>query len=235
MTTPATITSEIQKLSPSTVIELYVLDTTPFGGDMLYFHAGTNEIQTKIVWQGQEYVPFPVKVSGFEFNGGGQLPRPKLLVANISGVISAMTLLYQDLLGAKLTRKRTFAKYLDAVNFDGGVNPSADPTAEFQPDVFFIDRKSGENNSLVEFELAAAFDVTGVKLPRRQIVQNVCPWRYRGSECGYTGTAYFNANDVAVGSIALDVCSKRLDSCKLRFGQTAELPFGGFPAAGLFR
>jgi phage-related protein len=33
----------------------------------------------------------------------------------------------------------------------------------------------------------------------------------------------------------MDQCGKRLDSCKLRFGEGAVLPYGGFPAAGLVR
>jgi len=66
-------------------------------------------------------------------------------------------------------------------------------------------------------------------------VQNICPWRYRSSECGYTGTAYFNANDQSVTTLEQDVCGKRLSSCKLRFGEFAELPYGGFPASGLIR
>jgi len=163
------------------------------------------------------------------------VPRPRLRVANVTGAITALVLTYQDLVGAKITRKRTLAKYLDAVNFEGGVNPTADPLAEFADDVYYVDRKSRETRDVVEFELAASFDLEGVTLPRRQIVQNVCPWRYRGSECGYTGMAYFDANDQAVGSSSLDVCGKRLSSCKARFGQNAELPFGGFPAAGLIR
>lgn len=235
MTTPAAILSEIQKLSPSAVVELFVLDTTSFGGDIYYFHAGTNELRSRVIWQGQTYEPFPVQVTGFEFNGNGQLPKPKLTVANVTGVISTLVLLYQDLLGAKLIRKRTFVKYLDAVNFDGGVNPTADPTAEFADDVFFVDRKSNENKATVEFELAAAFDVTGVRLPRRQIVQNVCPWKYRGTECGYVGTSYFDAKDVPVANAFQDVCGKRLNSCQKRFPPPFELPFGGFPAAGLIR
>lgn len=235
MTTPTAITSEIQKLAPSAVIELFVLDTTSFGGEVYRFHAGTNNLRQRVVWQGQEYQPFPVQVTGFEYNGSGQLPRPKMAVANVTGIITAMVLLYQDLLGAKLTRKRTLAKYLDAVNFEGGVNPTADATAEFADDVYFIDRKSIESRDVVEFELAAAFDVQGVKLPRRQIVQNVCPWKYRGAECSYTGTTYFDANDTPVGAVAQDVCGKRLSSCKARFGENSELPFGGFPAAGLIR
>ena len=121
------------------------------------------------------------------------------------------------------------------MNFASGANPTADATAEFADDVYFIDRKSRETRDVVEFELAAAFDLEGVSLPRRQIVQNVCPWQYRGAECGYTGTAYFNANDEAVSSRAQDACGKRLVSCQKRFGANAELPFGGFPAAGLIR
>jgi len=38
-----------------------------------------------------------------------------------------------------------------------------------------------------------------------------------------------------VGGSGQDVCGKRLSSCQARFGQHAELSFGGFPAAGLIR
>lgn len=234
MTTPQTITSEIQTLEPSAIIELFVLDATSFGGDLLRFHAGTNGLRQNLVWQGNTYTAFPVTASGFDYSGNGQLPRPKLQVANVTGAISLLVMTYDDLLGAKLIRKRTLAKYLDAVNFPGGTNPTADNTAEFADDVFFIDRKVSETRDVVEFELAAAFDVAGVQLPRRQIIQNVCIWRYRGTECGYAGTNYFNANDQSVGSLALDVCGKRLSSCEARFGQ-GELPFGSFPSAGLTR
>lgn len=235
MSTPQTITSEIQKLAPSAVIELFVLDATNIGGEVFRFHAGTNALRGKVVWQGNEYLPFPIQVTGFEYNGTGQLPRPKVVVANLTGVITTLLLELDDLLGAKFIRKRTLAKYLDAINFDGGVNPSADATAEFAEDVYYVDRKASENRDLVEFELAASFDLQGIRLPRRQIIQNICPWRYRGSECGYTGSAYFDANDNRVGTLAQDVCGKRLASCKARFGEYAELPFGGFPAAGLIR
>ena len=233
--TSKAITSEIQKLAPSAVIELFVLDLSLFNEGVVRFHAGTNELRRQVVWQGNTYEPFPIQAEGFEFNGNGQVPRPKLKVANVTGSITALILSYQDLVGAKVTRKRTLLKYLDAVNFASGANPTADPSAEFADDVYFIDRKSRETRDVVEFELAAAFDLEGVSLPRRQIVQNVCPWQYRGAECGYTGTAYFNANDEAVSSRAQDACGKRLVSCQKRFGANAELPFGGFPAAGLIR
>jgi lambda family phage minor tail protein L len=229
------IASEIQKLAPSSVIELFVLDLALFGQGPVRFHAGTNALQQRVVWQGNAYEAFPIEVEGFEFNGNGQVPRPRLRVANVTGTITALVLTYQDLIGAKITRKRTLAKYLDAQNFPGALNATADPSAEFADDMYYVDRKSRETRDVVEFELAASFDLEGVSLPRRQIVQNVCPWRYRASECSYTGTSYFDANDQSVSSSAQDICGKRLSSCQARFGQNAELPFGGFPAAGLFR
>lgn len=40
-----TVHSEIQSLSPSTLIELFKLDLSLQGGPVLYFHAGTNGMQ----------------------------------------------------------------------------------------------------------------------------------------------------------------------------------------------
>lgn len=235
MSTPQTITREIQTLSPSAIVELFVLDMSAFGGGVSRFHAGTNGLNQNLVWAGQTYFAYPVEASGFEYSGQGSLPRPRLAAANLTGAITALVLNYDDLLGAKVTRKRTLVKYLDAVNFPGATNANADPTAAFADEIYFIDRKVVETRDQVEFELAAAFDLAGVMLPRRQIIQNVCQWVYRSAECGYTGTSYFDANDAAVAGAGQDVCGKRLSSCKARFGAYAELPFGSFPSAGLIK
>lgn len=228
------IASEVQLLEPTARIELFELDLTAFGQGIQRFHAGTNELIVPIVWQGNEYVSIPIHAEGFEHNGQGQLPRPKLRIANVQGVFFALLRETNDLIGCRITRRRTFARFLDAVNFPGG-NPEADPTAEFPQDIYFIDRKSSETKLIIEFELAAAIDLHGVQLPSRQIIQNSCPWRYRGGECGYAGGPIANVHDDPVSDMNLDVCGKRLKSCKLRFGEYGILPFGGFPAAGLVR
>jgi len=159
---------------------------------------------------------------------------PKLSVGNIDSSISALCLTYQDLLGSKVTFHRTFGKYLDAVNF-GGVNPTADPTQEIPPEIWFIERKAFDDNEVVQFELSSAMDFGGVMLPRRQITANVCGWRYRSAECGYTGGPVADVNDVATSNPALDDCSLRVSGCKLRFGAAGELPYGSFAAASLTR
>ena len=140
-------------------------------------------------------------------------------VSNLFGTITAIILtLPSGLEGAKVTRIRTLARYLDAVNFTAG-NPTADPTAEFPREIYYVDRKSAENRDVVEFELAAVFDLAGVRAPKRQCIANICQWIYKGPQCGYTGTAYFNTNDEIVATSNLDQCGKRLNSCELRFGQ----------------
>lgn len=227
------IESDVQKLNPGALVDLFELDATTIGGDLLRWHNGVNTVGNEVVWNGNVYTRFPVDASGFERTTKGTLPQPTLQVANVSGLIGAMVHSMDDLMGAKVTRKRTFVKYLDAVNFPGGVNPSADPTCGFPDEVWFVNRKASENGIFIQFELSAAFDVQGVQLPRRQCIQNVCTWQYRSAECGYTGPMVdINGNQTT--NSALDVCSKRLsDGCKPRFGAFSQLPFGGFPGVGL--
>lgn len=229
------IESDVQRLNPGKKVDLFELDATTIGGDVILWHSGVSELGNDVVWQGNYYSRFPVEASGFLRTAKGPMPRPTLKVANVSGLIGALARELDDLVGAKVTRRRTFVKYLDAVNFTGGVNPSADPNCGFPDEVWFVDRKAAENGIFVEFELAAATDLAGVMLPRRQCIQNVCTWQYRSAECGYAGGAVADTNDVPTSDLASDQCGKRLSSCRLRFGNYAELPFGGMPGVGLIR
>lgn len=457
------IKADIQSLSPTAEIELFELDATNLPeGEKSYFHAGTNELSRPIIWQGITYSPLPVEASGFDITTNGTLPRPRFRVANIGGVFSAVAEENDDLVGCKVTRRRTLAKYLDDANwifrtataqggtattltldslasdvdgmyvgnnlyllsgagsvqssriisYDGttkiatvepwkqnmlkhsndasqsswfknqttvtwdaaeqasklsvtsasdpycgqniSINPKgrtitftvdvkgvgtgigkilhlylyrstpsgditskgfvitgnwqtctftktfdnvdgslmaarfdfpqtgatvgdqclfrnahvyegefseyvstgasgvflpnsttgfeirhpdygqnqADPTQQFPDDIWFVEQKLNENKYVVEWELASVFDLEGIMLPHRQVIQDSCPWRYRGAECGYTGTVYFDANDQPTTESA-DVCGKHLSSCKARFGNEP-LPFGGFPGAVRF-
>lgn len=235
-TQTGSISAELRASAPSAIIELFEIDLREKYPDtqVLRFHNGLNEVSGNIIWAGNTYSRFPIKAQGFEFSGKGQLPRPTLTVANISGLLGTLVRDYGDLLGTKVTRIRTLLRYLDAVNFINGVNPTADPQAKLPDDIYYIDRKATENKLIIEFELAAKFDVSNVKLPRRQIIQNTCSWKYRGAECGYTGTNYYDVND-AISDPSNDMCGKRLTSCQLRWGLNAPLPYGGFPSVGLIR
>lgn len=229
-----TIRTDVQTLEPGNLIEVFDFDLTPInaGASILRFHPYPQE--TNIVWKAISYGPWPISAEGFE-RTGDKPPNPVISVGNLDGSITALCLQFDDMVGAILTRRRTFAQYLDAVNFPGGVNPTADPTQEMPNEIWYVERKASEEPQQVKFELSSAMDFNGVKLPRRQIIANQCPWKYRSAECGYTGGAVADVNDVPTAILAQDVCGKRVSSCKLRFGAKNPLNHGGFPAAGLMR
>ena len=179
--------SDIQKVNPSAIIELFTLtlDSVLHGATTVYrFHAGTNlDANGKIVWAGNGYLRFPVEATGFAYQRG-QLPRPTLTVSNMgSPSISAILLTVNqttagnDLTGAKVVRIRTMARFLDAANFSGATNPfgTPDPTAEFPQEIYYIDRKKAENREVVSWELAAVFDLAGIRSPKRQCTRSLFP------------------------------------------------------------
>ena len=179
--------SDIQKVNPSAIIELFTLtlDNALHGATTVYrFHAGTNlDANGKIVWDGNEYLRFPVQATGFAYQRG-QLPRPTLTISNMgSPSISAILLTVNqttagnDLTGAKVIRIRTMARFLDAANFSGATNPfgTPDPTAEFPQEIYYIDRKKAENREIVSWELAAVFDLAGIRSPKRQCTRSLFP------------------------------------------------------------
>ena len=178
--------SEVQKINPSAIIELFTLqlDNSLHGATTVYrFHSGSNlDANGEIVWAGNSYLRFPIQATGFAYQRG-QIPRPKLVISNALGTISAILLLVNqttagnDLTGATFTRITTMARFIDAVNFSGGSNPfgTPDPTAEFKRQIYTVDRKSAENRNVVEFELAGAIDMAGVRAPKRQCTRALFP------------------------------------------------------------
>ncbi len=180
------IKADIQSLSPSALIELFVLDmSNTTSGGKLFFHAGTNELMQPVVWQGVTYEPWPIKASGFDKTGQGTLPRPKIQVSNFAGTVSAEVQANDDLVGCRIIRKMTLARFLDAVNFKDG-NPTADPNQHFPDEMWFIEQKTLETHQVVEFELSSVFDLMGVQLPYRQIIKNTCRWNTEGQNSAIT-------------------------------------------------
>ena len=182
----SSVISDIQSINPSSIIELFTLTTTSalHGSATTYrFHAGSSlNSNGKIVWAGNTYARFPVQAEGFAFQKG-QIPRPTLTLSNALGTITSILLAVNqtttgnDLTGATVTRIRTLARFIDAVNFPENVNPygTPDATAEFPQEIYKIDRKSAENREFVQFELAAVFDLAGIRAPKRQCTRAEFP------------------------------------------------------------
>ena len=162
----APVFSDLQKINPSSIIELFTLtlDSALHGATTVYrFHSGTNlNANGNIIWAGNEYLKFPIQASGFAYKRG-QLPRPTITISNM-GTPSISAIL--------LTVNETTAG-----NDLGATNPfgTPDPNAEFPQEIYYIDRKSAENREIVTWELAAVFDLAGIRAPKRQCTRALFP------------------------------------------------------------
>lgn len=230
------IKSDIQRLAVGDIVEMFILDATLLTngdgtpGDIHRFCSSVKN-NAVVVWQTYSYQPYPVEAEGFDRNSQGQLPRPKLRIADVSGMLGSIINDYDDLLGAVVTRIRTLRKYLDG-------ELGADPTAEFPREVYRVERKPIQTKRMIELSLAAPFDLHGLKLPARVILKQACLHRYRTwtgtafdytkATCPYTGTSYYDRFGV-VCIASLDACGKRLSDCLLRFPNPATLPTWAFP------
>ena len=204
------VASEVMSLQPSALITMYEIDIGSLGfnigvisqteiilqqNTVFRFHNNINLSTQSLFWQGNEYIAAPILATNLETNLKGPLALPKLSITVSDECIPLLTQLknriYQlgDIVGAKLTRIRTFARFLDLVNFPTNQLPPLnfypDPNAELPRDVFYIDRLSSENKNFLEYELSPFFVIEGIQLPGRIISENACPWFYRGEGCLY--------------------------------------------------
>lgn len=240
------INSDVQKLEPGELVQLFELDLSILSGPIQRFHGYPTG---PIVFQGITYHPWLIQAEGFERTGDVQQPSPTITVANIGvnqetgeetrGLISALCRAYRDMVGARVTVRQTFRKYLDG-------QPTADPSQELPPQIWYIEQRTNETPAEVQFELSGALTLDGLRLPGRPMQAGNCVWLqkggYRGPYCQYTGTAFFTALDVPTGDQAQDKCGGRLTSCQLRFGAQQGVPpiaavvnFGAFPSLDRIR
>lgn len=227
---------EIFSLTPSTLLTLWEIDASVIMDEtgirnindkaIFRFHNSVKLMNTTIKWNGQDYIAVPIQAQGFEYTAKGSPPTPKLTLAVNDEGAPMLSLLksrireLNDLTGVRVTRRRVFAKYIDGENFEtisqedlAGKGFSPDPNMKFEPDIYFIDRKSIENKSVIEFELGSILDIEGIKIPGRIVVARRCPFVYRGAGCMYEyktnrvnfihGDAY-DATNNASGSTLLD-------------------------------
>lgn len=222
------LAKDTHKLTPTALIDLYSVDLNTINiGQVYYFYAGTDASSQPITYQGNEYAPWYVKVSGFEQRGTGSSARPTVEISNTGQLITEMCRAYEDMVGATVRRRRTLASYVQA------------NIGEYHDEFYLIEQRTEENFETVKFTLASPLDFLDKQLPGLVAMAGGCPHRYKstlgGSGCSWPGTnpaKWFDRFGVAVGSSNLDVCGKHLRDCQLRFGANAELDYGGNPGLG---
>lgn len=239
-----TVSDDAKRLTPGAVVDLYHLDINPIiapgepAQGIIYVYSGTGRDDEPVVFRGNEYIPIPMNVRGFEMNADGKLQRPVLQVSNLGSLFSPLVDAREGLLGAHLHRVRTFERYLD-----DGADPN--PLKFLATDFYLIGRKKAQNRGVLEFELHVPIDVEGVYIPRR-VHTSRCPWVYRDADssgnCPWAGFAMDinNIREGEAGYLGADACNKLLTACKARFQNSLDpdpnqrdlsivLPFGGWP------
>lgn len=245
-------------LAPGGRVRLVEVDASEFSGGIHRFHYSpfphspaeiyaANGDEAKlgpkpIIWDGKTFDFWPFQISDLALSTD-QAAEPKLSVSNLDGHITALCLQFKDMVNAKVSIIDTYAVYLDAANFPGGINHTADSTM-YTLQTFWLDMKTSEDDEVVSWTLTSPADLQNMVIPTRQIT-SLCEWALRGQYrsgdgCTYNGTAYFDTKGNSVADPALDVCGGCLSDCRKRFGaglaepNAAILDFGGFPATVLF-
>lgn len=125
----------------------------------------------------REYTAIPLYFSGYDQKSEGAYSRPTVTIANVLSTFkNAIQISNNDLVGKKLTRRKTLAKHLAT----GNVNTGGTAPIEMPIQVFTIDRVESESAQSVTFELTSGFDLQGITVPNRYILANTCTWLYQG-------------------------------------------------------
>lgn len=173
----------------SPVVDLFEL-TLP-SGSVVYFHPGKDDDLSDIQFKTKEpnssgnytvnsYTAIPAALDGMEIQADGAIARPTISIANVGTTVLTgnSSLKYSDLVGQTIVKRQTLAKYL--VGGSAYDNTATTPPMELTSVKYKIDRISQETNVAIVFELAVAYDLEGIQLPRRRVVGKYCSWMYQG-------------------------------------------------------
>ena len=175
------IVENVQKQGvESSIVTLYDLEYAD--GVFAYFTPTIDEDLTSIQFRDsggtvRTYNAIPIQLEGFDVQSDGAISRPSMTVANIESTFKDALggLGFEDLIGRRITRRTTQEKYLV------GNSGDSTPPVEFPSITYVIDRIASKSIMGVTFELAAPFDLAGIKLPRRVVIGGACPWKYQGA------------------------------------------------------
>jgi lambda family phage minor tail protein L len=231
------IAQTINTLELGAKVDLYELDLTPCGYDVQFYWTPSVKDGSRSLFQGGiEYVPRGVSIGKIGKTSQDQPPEPVLTIGNVDKGGNALLKQYGDLMGAKVTRRRTFAQFLD-----DGAYP--DPNARLMDEIWYIEQKTLSNRTIIQFALKSTIDLDGTQIPNRRVLKNQCTRVYRlwdvtsgtflvspKNPCPYAGPNYFKRNGDPTTDPNYDVCSKDFQACNLRFGP-GTLPGWFFPGA----
>jgi lambda family phage minor tail protein L len=156
---------------------------------------------TDIVYGGVTYTKFPITHEKISENTSGEVDTVQIRISNVNRLIQSFLEDY-SWSGKKIIIKQVWADHLD------------DAEAYIMHE-YYIDSYSTNEMEAV-FTLTSKFDVLDIVLPGGTYNRNYCRWKFKSSECGYSG--------------AETTCNKTLQRCR-ELGNQERI--GAFPAVPL--
>ncbi len=161
-----TFDQHIRQFNLGRFVVLYQIDTTVVGGtDVLYFTPMTDGNDAELVFDSQAYKAIPVSSNGWDWTSDGAPPQPRIRVDNTNKYFFSYVVGLGDLVGAPVTRIRTYEHFLDG-------QPDADVNATYAKDKMIIKAKVEHNREFIEWQLIHQMERPGLKLPGRQILRD---------------------------------------------------------------
>lgn len=119
-----------------------------------------------VLWGGGTYTCVPVVIQGAAWSGSGKLPNPTISVSNITKIVRQV-FGTSDLVGAKIRRITTLAKYLD--------NGSTPNSTYIREEIYYVDQLAAENADVITYNLETPLSALGIKLPLQQVTKTKFP------------------------------------------------------------
>lgn len=197
----------------SPILFLYEINLGTGTNNTLFFHAGKDldgsDSNKDLIFDGNTYIALPIIMDNIEKKSDGAMTRPKVTIANVETLlktgsafktemadgswdsliqgenVTAANFQFENLIGQRFIRRKTLEKYT------GSATP-----VEFPKETFVIDRIADKNFLSVTLELASPMDLSGVRIPARQVVGKYCPWLYqRHGADPIKSACYWKTND----------------------------------------
>jgi len=151
-----------------------------------------------ISFNSKTYIRFPISHESTSENTSGEIDNVVIRLSNISQFIQDKLEIY-NFRGKKVVVTLVFVNLLSS-------------ELNCLEQTYYIDGYTADQDT-VEFLCSSKFDLMSVEIPTRKFWRNFCTWKFKSTECGYSGDQ--------------TVCNKTFQRCKVLQNQ---MRFGGFPS-----
>lgn len=188
--------SEKEKLT-NRPIRLFIIESGSLASEVLrYAEYGQN-----VTFAGQVYNAAPIKCETTTENLASEIDSMMVSFGNVDRSFVHYLESHDGLRNSKVTIRTVFADILDQ-------------TDAYTDDIFYV-ANSSMSATAAAFQLKSKLNLLDVELPLRRFHRDTCQWKFKSTECGYTGVS--------------GTCNHTLKNCNTLENKER---FGGFPGVG---